>query len=277
MTGESGRLVLVATPIGNLGDLSPRAVDVLASADVVACEDTRRTGRLLERAGVHARAMMVVNDHTELDKVDDVLARLAQGQLVALVSDGGMPGVSDPGERLVRAAVDAGFVVEVVPGPSAVVSALVVSGLPTGRFVFEGFLPRKGSGRSERLRLLASEPRTSVLFEAPHRLARTLSDLSSSLGSDRRIALARELTKLHEEVWRGTIGEAVERVDTVEPRGEYVIVIDGAPPRPEASDDDIVAAVGDELAAGRSKKDAVALVADRLSVSKRRVYDLATR
>jgi 16S rRNA (cytidine1402-2'-O)-methyltransferase len=277
MTGKSGRLVLVGTPIGNLRDLSPRAVDVLGSADVVACEDTRRTGRLLERVGVRARSMMVVNDHTELDQVDDVLARLARGQQVALVSDGGMPGISDPGERLVRAAADAGFVVEVVPGPSAVLSALVVSGLPAGRFVFEGFLPRKGSGRGERLRTLAGETRSVVLFEAPHRLARTLSDLASSFGPDRRIAVVRELTKLHEEVWRGTIGQAVERAETIEPRGEHVIVVDGAPPSPEPSDDDIVTALGDELAAGRTKKDAVALVADRLSVPKRRVYELATR
>ena len=202
-------LVLVGTPIGNLGDLSPRAVDALVAADAICCEDTRRTGRLLQHAGVPRTPLVVVNDHTEDAAVDGVLARLASGERVAVVSDAGMPGISDPGERLVRAAIAAGHVVEVVPGPSAAITALVASGLAAGRFAFEGFLPRKGSGRTERLRAVADERRTVVLYEAPHRVARTLADLAASCGPDRRIVLARELTKLHEEIWRGTLGEAI--------------------------------------------------------------------
>ena len=233
---SAGALVLVATPIGNLGDLSPRAVEELARADAVACEDTRRTGRLLAHAGVTAPKLLTVNDHTETAAVRDVLHRLEQGQRVAVVTDAGMPGISDPGERLVAAAAEAGHVVEVVPGPSAAVAGLVASGLPTGRFVFEGFLPRKGSGRSQRLAELAGERRTVVLYEAPHRLARTLGDLADALGSERRVAVARELTKLHEEVWRGTLAGAVARTAEVAPRGEYVVVVEGAAPPAPADD-----------------------------------------
>lgn len=271
-----GRLVLVGTPIGNLGDLSPRAVEALAAADVVACEDTRRTGRLLQHAGIRAPALLTVNDHTEPARTDQILQRLDQGEVVAVVSDAGMPGISDPGERLVRAAAAAGHVVEVVPGPTAAVTALVASGLATGRYCFEGFLPRRGSGRTERLAALSGERRTLVLYEAPHRLARTLSDLSAALGPTRRCALARELTKLHEEVWRGTLAGAVERCEVVEPRGEYVVVVDGAPAPSAPTDDDVVAALREELATGASTRDAVAAVAGRTGVAKRRVYALAT-
>lgn len=268
--------MLVGTPIGNLDDMSPRAVDALARADVVCCEDTRRTGRLLQHIGVRAAALRVVNDHTEAAAVDDVLARLGQGERVAVVSDAGMPGLSDPGEQLVAAAAAAGFVVEVVPGPSAAISALVASGLPAGRFVFEGFLPRKGSGRTERLRALAAEPRTVVLYEAPHRVARTLADLAVGCGEARRVAIARELTKLHEEHWRGTLAEAVAHVAEVAPRGEHVLVLEGAPPPPEVSDDQVMAALTDARAAGASTRDAVNEVAVALGVAKRRAYTLAT-
>lgn len=271
-----GTLVLVGTPIGNLGDLTPRAVEELARADVVACEDTRRTGRLLQHAGVRARGLLRIDDHTEAAAVAEVLARLDRGERVAVVTDAGMPGIADPGERLVRATAERGFVVEVVPGPTASVAALVASGLPTGRFVFEGFLPRKGSGRTGRLRELAGERRTVVLYEAPHRLARTLADLAGAFGPDRRVALARELTKLHEEVWRGTLAGAVARVAEVEPRGEFVVVVDGAP-APEVPDDDAVrAALAEARAGGATTKDAVAAVAARLGLPRRRVYDLAT-
>src|SRR5688500_6045267 len=163
-------LVLVGTPIGNLDDLSPRAVEALAAAEAICCEDTRRTGRLLQHAGVARPPLVVVNDHTEVRAIAGVLERLARGERVAVITDAGMPGISDPGERLVRASVDAGHPIEVVPGPSAAVTALVASGLPTGRFAFEGFLPRKGSGRTSRLAELATETRTVVLYEAPHRL-----------------------------------------------------------------------------------------------------------
>ena len=271
----AGALVLIGTPIGNLGDLSPRAVEALASADVICCEDTRRTGRLLQHAGLERRPLLTVNDHTETGAIGDVLERLARGEVVAVVSDAGMPGISDPGERLVRAASTEGHRVEVVPGPSASLTALVASGLPTGRFVFEGFLPRKGSGRTARLAELVGERRTVVLYEAPHRLARTLADLAVTCGAERCIVLGRELTKLHEELWRGTLHEAVERAATVEPRGEYVLVLHGAPEPEGATDADIVVAVDQERAAGATTRDAVAAVAGRLGVGRRRVYDLA--
>ncbi|MCU1372409.1 MAG: hypothetical protein JWO77_3603 [Ilumatobacteraceae bacterium] len=271
-----GRLVLVGTPIGNLGDLTPRAIEALAGADLVCCEDTRRTGRLLQHAGIRARELRVVNDHTEDRAVTDVVARIGRGEVVAVVTDAGMPGISDPGEQLVAAAAAAGHTIEVVPGPSAAVTALVASGLPAGRFAFEGFLPRKGSGRTERLAVVAGERRTVVLYEAPHRVARTLADLAAACGGDRRVVLARELTKLHEELWRGSLDGAVQRVAEVEPRGEYVLVLDGAAAPAEVTDADIVAALELERAAGASTRDAVAEVAAELHVAKRRVYALAT-
>jgi 16S rRNA (cytidine1402-2'-O)-methyltransferase len=272
----AGALVLVGTPIGNLGDLAPRAAQALAGADAVCCEDTRRTGKLLSLAGIERRPLVVVNEHTEAREIPRVLARLARGERVALVSDAGMPGVSDPGERLVAAAVAAGHAVEVVPGPSAVVAALVVSGLPAGRFVFEGFLPRKGAVRRDRLAEVAAESRTIVLYEAPHRLARTLADLVAVCGGDRRVAIARELTKLHEQVWRGTLAEAVAWVAEREPPGEIVVVLDGAPPAAPPDDAAILDAVRSELAAGASARDAARTVATRLDVPRRRAYEIAT-
>ncbi len=270
-------LVLVGTPIGNLGDLSPRAVEALTGADAICCEDTRRTGRLLQHAGVPRTPLVVVNDHTEEGAVAGVLARLAAGERVAVVSDAGMPGISDPGERLVRAAVEAGHVVEVVPGPSAAVTALVASGLPAARFAFEGFLPRKGSGRTARLAEVAAERRTVVLYEAPHRLARTLTDLAAACGGMRSVAMGRELTKLHEEIWRGTLDEAVAWADAHEPRGELVVVLDGAPAPDAASTADIEAAVRRALDGGATARDAAARVAADLGVPKRTAYDAATR
>jgi 16S rRNA (cytidine1402-2'-O)-methyltransferase len=274
---DAGSLVLVGTPIGNLGDLAPRAAEALAGADAVCCEDTRRTGKLLSLAGIERRPLVVVNDHTEDREIPRVLARLARGERVALVSDAGMPGISDPGERLVAAAVAAGHPVEVVPGPSASLAALVVSGLPAGRFVFEGFLPRKGAGRTERLAAVAHEPRTTVLYEAPHRLARTLGDLAAACGEDRRVVVARELTKLHEEVWRGTLAGAVAWAGERQPPGEMVIVLAGAPAAAPPDDDDVLAALRDELAAGATARDAARSVATRLAVPRRRAYDLAVR
>jgi 16S rRNA (cytidine1402-2'-O)-methyltransferase len=272
----TGRLVLVGTPIGNLEDLSPRAVSTLRDADLVVCEDTRRTGRLLQAAGVKAKALVAAHDHNEVAQIGTVLERLRAGETVAIVTDAGMPGISDPGERMVRAAADAGVEIVVVPGPSAAIAALVVSGLPAGRFAFEGFLPRSGAGRAERLAAIATERRTTVLYEAPHRLARTLANLAETVGGGRRIALARELTKLHEEVWRGTVDDAVAHVAAVEPRGEYVVVLDGAPAHEPASDDELRAALRRLLYDGASTRDAVAEVAADFDVPKRRVYALAT-
>ena len=272
----SGALVLVGTPIGNLGDLTPRAAEALSGADVVCCEDTRRTGKLLSLAGIERRPMVVVNEHTELAEVGRVVARIERGERVVLVSDAGMPGISDPGERLVGAVVAAGHRVEVVPGASAAVAALVVSGLPAGRWVFEGFLPRKGAARRERLAALAAEARTAVVYEAPHRLARTLSDLVEACGGERPVAVARELTKLHEEVWRGTLAGAAAWAAEREPPGEIVVVLGGSPPAEPAGDEAIADAVRSELAAGASTRDAARSVAARLDIPRRRAYAIAT-
>ncbi len=272
-----GTLVLVATPIGNLGDLPPRAVRALAEAHTIACEDTRRTRQLLSHAGVEGGNRLVsVNDHNEAAQVRAILSRLDAGQRVALVTDAGMPAISDPGQRLVAAVVAAGHRVEVVPGPSAALAALVVSGLPTARFCFEGFLPRKGRARAERLGELAIERRTIVLFEAPHRVRQTAADLAEALGPARRVAIARELTKAFEEVWRGTLGDAVEQADDLPARGEHVLVLEGAPSQ-EASTSEVEDALTEMLSEGRSKKDAVAAVSAQLGVPKRRVYDAALR
>lgn len=269
-------LVLVGTPIGNLGDLSPRAVDALAAADAICCEDTRRTGRLLQHAGVERRPLVVVNDHTEVSAIAGVLERLSRGERVAVVTDAGMPGISDPGERLVRAAVAAGHTVEVVPGPSAAVAALVASGLSTGRYAFEGFLPRKGSVRSGRLAEIAAERRTTVLYEAPPRVARTLVDLVGACGPDRQVAIARELTKLHEEVWRGRLEDAVRWAEKGV-RGEVVVVLEGAPDPEPPVGAAIEQAVQARLDQGDSARDAAAHVAASLGVSRREVYELAVR
>ena len=269
--------MVVATPIGNLGDLSPRAVEALATADVIACEDTRHTRKLLTHAGVTGRTLVAVHDHNEAAAARQLLERLDRGERVALVTDAGMPGIADPGERLVAAVAAAGLPVEVVPGPSAVVAALVVSGLPTSRFSFEGFLPRKGAERAERLAAVAAERRTTVLYEAPHRLRAAVADLARACGPARRVALVRELTKVHEEVWRGTLGGAVAHVEEREPRGEYVVVVDGAPPPAPADASDVERALAERLAAGDDKRSAIAAVATALPVPKRQVYDAALR
>jgi 16S rRNA (cytidine1402-2'-O)-methyltransferase len=271
----TGRLVLVATPLGNLGDLAPRAADTLAQADVVCCEDTRRTGRLLQHIGVRARRLVVVNEHTERTVAAEIVELVRAGQLVAVVTDAGMPGVSDPGEILVGAVVAAGLTVSCVPGPSAATAALVVSGLPGGRHVFEGFLPRQGSARRERITAVAGEARTVVLYEAPHRLARTLVDLARECGESRPVVLVRELTKLHEEIWRGTLGDAVEHASDSEPRGEYVVVLAGAAPPPAPTVEEIAAALHERLARGIDRKTAVVEVARQLNVSKKVVYALS--
>ena len=269
-------LVLVGTPIGNLGDMTPRAVEALRTADTIACEDTRRTRALLSHLGLPGgRRLLAVHDHNEAGEVANVLARLDRGEQVVVVTDAGMPGISDPGERLVAAAAAAGHAVEVVPGPSAMIAALVVSGLPTSRFAFEGFLPRKGPVRAQRLSEIAADQRTTVLFEAPHRVRQTVADLAEVAGELRRVALVRELTKLHEEVWRGTLAAAVERLDAKEPRGEYVVVLDGAPPPAPAGEDDVESALRTRLDAGADKKAAIAEVAAELGVPKRVVYDVA--
>ncbi len=272
-----GRLVLVATPIGNLEDLSPRAVRVLSEADVIACEDTRHTRRLLTHAGVRARDLLAVHDHNEAAQVRRVLGLIDAGRTVAVVTDAGTPGISDPGARLASAVAASGAEVSVVPGPSAALAALVVSGLPAGRFCFEGFLPRRGAGRRSRLEAIGSERRTSIVYESPHRLEATLADLVASCGAQRQVAVARELTKLHEEVWRGTLSDALERAGAVPPRGEHVIVVAGAPEAAPAADSVVEEELAGRVADGLSWREAVSEVSKDLGVPRRRVYDLALR
>lgn len=271
----TGRLLVVGTPIGNLGDLSPRAVEALRDSALICCEDTRHSAKLLSHAGIEGVRKAVSNEHTEAARVQQVLELLAAGRDVSVITDAGMPGISDPGMVLVRAAIDAGHAVNVVPGPDAATSALVLSGLDTSRFVFEGFLPRSGKDRAERLSAVAAEPRTIVLYEAPHRIVRTVHDLAAACGPQRRVALAREITKLHEHVWRGTLSAACGHVDEVEPRGEYVVVLEGAPAAAEASDERIVDLLRTAIEGGADRRAAIATVMQATGAAKRRVYDLA--
>ena len=276
MNGDpgAGGLILVATPIGNLGDLSPRAATTLAAADVVACEDTRRTGRLLQHAGVDGARLLRVDAHTEDRVAARIVTHLDEGRTVAMVTDAGTPGISDPGERLVRRVLDAGHRVSVIPGPTAPVAALVASGLATNRWCMEGFLPRKGIDRVARLAELEVEERTIVLLESPRRLGATLGDLAGALGGDRSVAVARELTKLHEEMWRGTLAGAVDHYVEA-PKGEVVIVVAGAPPPDEPDDQRVLAVVTEARSGGASTRDAAEEAVRRLGVSRRRAYRLA--
>ncbi len=275
MSAEAA-LIIVATPIGNLADLAPRAVEVLASADVVCCEDTRRTRALLSaaRVSLRGRRLVSLHGHNEVERIPEVLAALGAGRSVALVSDAGMPGISDPGARLVAAVADAGMTVSVVPGPSSVLAALVVSGLATDRFCVEGFLARRGRVRRRRLEALVAEERTTIVLEAPGRVAATLSELAARLGS-RRVAVVRELTKVHEEVWRGTLPEAAEAYAERELRGEVVLVLEGAPPPGPAERDEVAAALQRRLEAGDGPRQAATAVAATLDVPRRAAYELA--
>ncbi len=272
----TGQLWLVSTPIGNLGDLPPRAVATLQGCALICCEDTRHSGKLLSHAGVAGVRLAIANEHTEDARATEVLDLLASGRDVAVLTDAGTPGISDPGARLVRAAIGAGHRVSAVPGPAALVMGLVLSGFDTTRFVFEGFLPRSGKDRKERISDVANERRTVVLYEAPHRVQRTVSDLLAACGPERQIALARELTKLHEEMWRGDLGAAVAHVAETAPRGEYVLVVEGASEVVvEATDDLISTALRTALAGGADRRAAIATVTAATGATKRRVYDLA--
>jgi 16S rRNA (cytidine1402-2'-O)-methyltransferase len=266
-------LVLAGTPIGNLGDASRRLIETLEAAAVLGVEDTRVAQRLLAGLGIGNRPRLVtVNEQTERGRLAELVA-LAAEEDVVLVSDAGMPTVSDPGFALVRAAVDAGVRVTAVPGASAVLTALALSGLPTDRFVFEGFAPRKDGERRRWLAGLAAERRTVVLFESPNRVAALLAAMADVLGPDRRAVVARELTKLHEEVVRGPVAELAEWA-AAGVRGEVVVVLAGAPER-EVPEDDAVAEVLALVDAGTRMKDAAAAVGDRTGIAKRRLYDAA--
>lgn len=271
----SGQLILVATPIGNLGDISERMKQVLEQADLIACEDSRHSGRLVKHMGITSPKYIVVNDHTERDACNGIVEAIMGGKTVALITDAGTPGISDPGSVVVQAVIAAGLSVTAVPGPAALIMALIISGIPTTRFVFEGFLPRSGRDRTERLADIASEMRTVIFYEAPHRIARTLNDLATACHPDRLIAVTRELTKMHEEVWRGSVSEAALHFATVEAMGEFVVVLAAAEAPLPADEDLIKEALVHEFSTGLSTRDAVDAVVKKTSAPKRVVYALA--
>jgi 16S rRNA (cytidine1402-2'-O)-methyltransferase len=266
-------LILLGAPLGNPGDASMRLREVLTSADIVAAEDTRRLTRLARDLGITVTGKIVSYfEGNEERRTPELAEALAGGATVAVVTDGGMPSVSDPGYRLVRAAVDAGVPVSAVPGPSAVTTALALSGLPTDRFCFEGFPPRKPGERRATFARLAGEPRTLVFFEAPHRIAATLADLAAAFGADRPAALCRELTKTYEEVRRSTLGDLAATAEGV--RGELTLVVGGSPPaaRERPTDADLATAVADLESDGTTRKEAIASVARLHTLPKREVY-----
>ncbi|MEQ4518905.1 16S rRNA (cytidine(1402)-2'-O)-methyltransferase [Pseudarthrobacter sp. B907] len=266
-------MVLAATPIGNVGDASARLIGLLETADIVAAEDTRRLHRLVQSLGITVAGRVIsYHEHNEAAKTGELLDQVRSGKTLVMVTDAGMPAVSDPGFRLVEGAVAAGLTVTAVPGPSAVLTALALSGLPTDRFCFEGFLPRKAGERASRLADLEAERRTMVFFEAPHRLEPMLRALHERFGADRRAAVCRELTKTYEEVIRGTVHELLEWAENNEVRGEIAVVVGGAPEREPGKPEDHVAAVNALIAQGIRLKEAVAAVAEDARVSKRELY-----
>ena len=270
---KKGSLFLVSTPIGNLSDLSKRAVETLEAADLIACEDTRRTGQLLKFIGVENKKLIRVDEHTEFKSKSQIVENIKNGLTVALVSDAGTPGISDPGEELVKTVIENNCNVSVIPGASSVIAALVVSGISMKRWVMEGFIPRKGKDREEILKELAVEERTIILFESPKRLPETLKDLYQHLGEDRLVAVVRELTKIHEEVWRGSLKRAVEHYDSPT-KGEVVIVVEGSNYESTIPDEHILKVLRDAKNSGLSAKDASSQIAVQLGVSRRRVYKL---
>ncbi len=272
---ERGALYVVGTPIGNLGDFSPRARETLEEADFIAAEDTRVTLKLLNHFGIK-KPLISYFEHNKLEHGPLIVARLQEGQTCALVSDAGMPAVSDPGETLVAACAQENIPVYVVPGPTAAVSALAISGLPTGRFTFEGFLSVNKRSRKEHLEAVAQEDRTMIFYEAPHKLRKTLSDFSKVFGPQRRVALCRELTKVHEEVWRTTLGEAAAHYRDKEPRGEFVLVIQGRE-RPAQREEEYTleeaAALARDLAqSGLSASEAAKQAAQQTGFKKSQLY-----
>jgi len=273
---QPGRLTVVATPIGNMGDLSERARAALAAADLIAAEDTRRTQGLLQHLGV-GKPLLSLHAHNETRRLTELLAKLAQGAHVVLVSDAGTPLLSDPGFELVRAAVAAGATVSVVPGPSAITAALALAALPVERFCFEGFLPAAARERRARLGALATETRTMVFFEAPHRIAESLVDLSTVLGGDRSTVIARELTKLHETVYRGTLAELCQLAQD-EPnlqRGEITLVVQGAPALAEAADLNLMRRALELLVQELPPAKAAAIAAQLSGARRAQAYELA--
>jgi 16S rRNA (cytidine1402-2'-O)-methyltransferase len=272
---QAGTLYLVGTPIGNLEDMTFRAIETLQKVQLIAAEDTRHTGKLLQRFQI-ATPQVSYHDHNRRSRHFELLQRLQQGEAIALVTDAGMPGISDPGYELVKACVEAGISVVPIPGVSAVLTAISAAGLPTDRFTFEGFLPAKGQERRDRLEALQAETRTMVIYESPHRLRQTLPDLKEMLGEERAIVLARELTKLHEEFWRGSIAEAIKHYQTHEPQGEFTLVIAGHEANePILSETALKTELQQLLQQGLSRSQASRQLAQKTSLSRRQIYQLA--
>ena len=272
----AGMLYLVPTPIGNLGDISQRCRETLEQADFIAAEDTRVTLKLLNHLGIK-KSLVSYYEHNKAFKGDQIVQRILGGETCALVSDAGSPAISDPGEDLVKQCAQAGIGVCAIPGPCAAITALSISGQATGRFCFEGFLSTAKKSRREHLESLQQETRTMIFYEAPHKLAATLADLAAYFGPERPISLCRELTKLHEEVIRTTLGQALERFTQTAPKGEFVLVLAGTPAaeKETASQDDAAARLAQLLEQGLSKKDAVRQTAKELDLPKNVVYNLA--
>lgn len=272
---KAGQLVLVATPLGNLGDLSRRALELFAAADVIYCEDTRHSRVLFSAHDIPTGGRLrSLHEHNEAAECAQIVARIRVGELVVLISDAGTPGISDPGSRVVAAVVDAGLVVTTAPGPSAVIAALSISGLPTERFAMEGFLSRKSSERITSYEQWAREERTIVFYESPQRLKAVLHELAA-LFPTRRVAIAREMTKLHEEVVRGTLLDVAERMDQRDVKGEIVVVLDGVSLMPDVDVVVVREALVEQFSVGASTRDAVDYVAEVLGVARREVYQLA--
>lgn len=274
----AGMLFLVPTPIGNLGDISQRCRDTLEQADFIAAEDTRVSLKLLNHLNIK-KPLVSYYEHNRAESGQRILERILAGETCALVSDAGSPAISDPGEDLVALCAANGIPVSAIPGPCAVITALSISGLPTGRFTFEGFLSTNKKSRQDHLKALNGEQRTMIFYEAPHKLRTTLQDLLAAFGPDRRISLCRELTKLHEEVIRTTLSGAVEYYRELDPRGEYVLVLEGAsaPVEAEITLDDALALVQEKLAQGLSRKDAVKQAAKETGFAKNALYDAAMK
>ena len=272
----AGMLYLVPTPIGNLGDISARCRQTLEEADFIAAEDTRVSLKLLNHLGIK-KSLVSYYEHNKASKGNVILERILAGETCALVSDAGSPAISDPGEDLVKLCAEAGITVCAIPGPCAVITALSISGQSTGRFCFEGFLSTAKKSRREHLDALKNEQRTMVFYEAPHKLLSTLQDMASVFGPERPISLCRELTKLHEEVVRTTLGQAVEKYTENPPKGEFVLVVAGAPEEivPPASEEDAAAYVAALINGGLSRKDAIKQTAKELNLPKNIVYDAA--
>ena len=270
----AGMLYLVPTPIGNLGDISQRCRETLENADFIAAEDTRVSLKLLNHLGIK-KSLVSYFEHNKAFKGEQIVQRILAGETCALVSDAGSPAISDPGEDLVRQCAEAGITVCAIPGPCAVITALSISGQSTGRFCFEGFLSTAKKSRREHLESLVKEVRTMVFYEAPHKLCNTLEDMAAVFGSDRPISLCRELTKLHEEVVRPTLGEALQKYTETPPKGEFVLVVAGAAPeeKPAATAEDAAARALELMESGMSRKDAARQAAKELGLPKNLVYD----